>query len=696
MISKKKKIKLRKELKLFDVFAIAAGTTLSAGFFLLPGLAAEQAGSAIVLAYLIAAIPLIPAMFSIIELNTAMPKAGGMYYSLDRTLGPMFGTIGGVGTWLALVLKVSFALIGMGAYISIFLPSLNIQPIAIALALILGALNLFSAKKTGKLQVFLVVGLLILLAVFIGYGIPEVHYHNFQGMFDVGSTAIMSTAGMVYISYVGVTNVASLSEEIKNPERNLPLGVILALTLAIIIYFLGTSVMVGVLPKEELAGNLTPVSAAAKYFLGDFGAILLAIAAILAFVSVANAGTMSASRYPMAMSRDFILPHSFKQINKFGTPTLSIIVTVSIILLILIFLDPIKIAKLASAFQLLLYGLICVAVIVMRESRIEAYDPGFKSPFYPWMQIFGVFSALWLIGEMGIFSILFSLGLIVAGFLWYWFYAKDKVQRNGAIYHIFERLGKYRYEGLDVELRGILKEKGLRKDDPFDQIITRSWVLDLKDDENDYSEVVKKVSHLLAQTIDIPYKEIKHNFMEGTQIGATPVINGVALPHFRSKYLKNSEMVLVRSKKGIHINCNNPILCGDDTEHIVFAMFFLVSSDDKPRQHLRILAQIADRVEDDSFTDEWFNAESEQELKETLLHDDRFVSITIAKNTKSETLINSMLREVHTPVGSLVAMLQRGSKTLIPNGSTVLEEGDRLTVIGSSESLSKIREMYLD
>ena len=109
--------RLRKELSLFSVFAIATGTTLSAGFFLLPGLAAEQAGSAVILCYMIAGALVVPPMLSIVELATAMPRAGGAYYFLDRSLGPLAGTIGGLGIWLALVLKASFALIGMGAYV---------------------------------------------------------------------------------------------------------------------------------------------------------------------------------------------------------------------------------------------------------------------------------------------------------------------------------------------------------------------------------------------------------------------------------------------------------------------------------------------------------------------------------------------------------------------------------------------------
>ena len=162
-----RKAKLKKELALFHVFAIAAGTTLSAGFFLLPGIAAIEAGNAVPLAYIIAVIPLIPAMLSIIELGTAMPRAGGVYYFLDHSLGPMVGTIGGIGTWAALVLKVSFALIGMGAYIKLFFPGIEIIPFAIIIALVLGALTLFGTKKSGKLQIILVSVLLFFLLVFI-------------------------------------------------------------------------------------------------------------------------------------------------------------------------------------------------------------------------------------------------------------------------------------------------------------------------------------------------------------------------------------------------------------------------------------------------------------------------------------------------------------------------------------------------
>ena len=120
------KQKFKKDLNLLDVYVIATGSTISGGFFLIPGLAAAEIGSTFILAYLLSAFLLIPSVMSKIELATAMPRAGGVYYFLDRSLGPGIGTIGGIGVWLVLILKVSFALVGIGAYLSLFITNYNI------------------------------------------------------------------------------------------------------------------------------------------------------------------------------------------------------------------------------------------------------------------------------------------------------------------------------------------------------------------------------------------------------------------------------------------------------------------------------------------------------------------------------------------------------------------------------------------
>ncbi len=685
--------RLKKSLGLLDVYALATGTTLSAGFFLLPGIAAVQAGSAITLSYLIAVLPLIPATFCIVELTTAMPRAGGVYYFLDRSMGPLLGTVGGIGTWLALVLKVAFALIGIGVYLGLFIPDLPIVTVAIVLAVGLGILNILGADTSGKLQILLVLLVIITLVVLIGGAVPELNFSHFNNYFDAGSGAIISTAAMVYISYGGITKVTSLSEEVENPERNLPLGIFLALGTAILLYGVGTAVMVGIVPMDQLAGDLSPVATVAQTLFGRIGVIVIGIAALFAFVSVANAGTMSASRYPLAMSRDFMMPGFLQRLSKNGMPFTSILFTVATIVIILLVLDTSKIVKIASAFQLLMFMLVCVAVIVMRESKIDSYDPSYLSPFYPWMPIFGVFSSLWLFSNMSAWTKIFTMVFLVIGVLWFRYYVKNKVGRSGAIYHIFEKLGQSRYEGLDKELRGILKEKELRKDDPFDQLVARSQVIDVAEGIQ-FEDIVERVSTLFSQFVPESYDNLYRQFFEGTVVGITPVAHGAALPHSRVEGLKQMEMVMVRSMSGVHINVNNPAT-DQVEEKTLHAIFFLLSPLDNPTQHVRMLAQVARQIEHEDFMSDWIAAEDEQQLKESILHNERFHSVYIHKNSPTEQLIGKPLSAINMPEGSLVALIRRGEKTIIPRGSTIIHEYDRITVIGEPSSMKEFHKTFI-
>ena len=687
--------KLKKELGLFSVYAIATGTTLSAGFFLLPGIAASQAGPAMVLAYMLAAIPLIPAMFSIVELCTAMPRAGGVYYFLDRSLGPLFGTIGGMGTWLALILKVSFALMGMGYYLAVFIPEIgagHIRTLAVVLALAIGGLNLFGAKKSGSLQIYLVFFLLALLAVFFVGGLPNIEPVHFENFLGSGFDAIISTAGLVYISYVGVTTVTSLSEEVDQPEKNLPRGVFLSLLTALAIYGLGTAIMVGTLPMEQLSKSMTPVADATGMFFGQTGKYILSFAAVLAFTSVANAGTMSASRYPLALSRDDLLPSVFSRLRD-GVPVLSILMTVGSIVLILLFLDPLRIAKLASAFQLLMFALICFTVIVMRESGLDSYDPGYRAPFYPWLQLIGIFSPLWFIIEMGWLPTLFSLGLIIVGIIWYRTYARLKVKRSGAIFHIFARLGKLSQKGLDYELREIMKEKGLRQQDPFDQIIAHSYVVNFEERKS-FEEAVEAVSGWFAERLGHFPTEIGEQFLEGTRIGATPVARGVALPHFRTEGIDRSYLAIVRAQRGLKIEVPHPLHPDSQDSQLVQAVFFLVSPEENPALHLRLLAQIAGLVEQDGFAELWQRAANEQEIKELILRDESCLSLTLEETGPTSQLIGRTLAEIRLPEGSLVALLRRGEEMMVPRSNTLLLENDRMTIIGEPEAIRQLQRDY--
>ena len=690
-----KKQKLKKELGLFDVYAIATGVTLSAGFFLLPGLAAVEVGSGLPLAYLLAGLLITPGLLSMAELATAMPRAGGVYYFLDRSMGPLMGTVGGFGTWVALSLKSAFALIGIGAYLRLLLPDVNYVAIAAGFAIIFGVLNILGAKKSTSFQSVMVVALLTLLVWFTGIGLTDIELANLGGMFGQAPGALLSTAGLVVVSYMGLTQVASVAEEVRNPERNIPLGMFLAFGTAMLVYTVGTAVMVGVVSADVLArdgGDLTPVATVANVLVGPWGAILMTAAAVLAFSSVANAGILSASRYPLAMSRDNVLPKFFSKIHTHGSPVYAIFATVGLILIFVLLFDASRIAKLAGAFQLMMFALSCLAVMVMRESRIESYDPRFRSPFYPWLHILGVLAPFWLIVQMGILPSLFTGGIIVFGAVWYTYYARDRVDREGAIYHVFERLGRQRDEGLDRELRQIMKEKGLRDADPFEEVVTAASIIDTPGGTG-FRNVIGEASAHLAEACDVSAKELAEDFLQGTLVGMTPVSHGVALPHLRRPDIESAHMVLVRCPGGMEMDVD--LAEGRDGQpEPVQAVFFLMSPLDDPGQHLRLLAQIAGRVDEEDFMEAWLSASDHQELKEAILRDDRLLALTLEPGTSSASLIGRALKDIPLPEGTLIALVRRGPEVVIPRGATVLERGDRITIIGEPVGLGTLEERF--
>ena len=692
--------KLEKNLTLFDVYAISTGAMFSSGFFLLPGIATAETGPSVILAYLVAGVLIMPAMFSMSELSTAMPKAGGAYYFLDRSLGPLAGTVGGLGTWLALVFKSAFALIGMGAYLAIFF-DLPIKPLAAALTVAFAAINIFGAKETSSLQRVLVSVLVGVLVFYLVQGFvavsgqePSAVRDQLFPAFPFGATGFLSTIGLVFVSYAGLTKVASVAEEVQNPDRNIPLGMVLSLFTATAIYVLGVFVMVTMLDADALRSDLTPVATSGELFMnwlpGSTGLVLIVVAAIAAFASTGNAGIMSASRYPLAMARDRLVPARFATLGRFGTPTLSILVTAGLMMLIIFGLSEEGVAKLASAFQLLIFALLNLAVIIMRESGIPSYAPGYRSPLYPWMQVAGIVIALLLIAEMGNLSILFTAGIVLVGIGWYFYYARQYVGREGAIYHLFARLGRFRYDGLDSELHTILEEKGAGDASDFDRLVGRAPVIQM-DTPKLYDEVVQEVAELLAERTGLSADAIYHGFLDGSQYSGTSISHGTAFPYFLTSGIDREELVMVQCQSGICIEFEQ-----DDERDVepVYAFFFLLSPKADQSQHLRTQATLANRTDEESFMTEWREAANEQEIKETLLHHERYVSLHLLSGTPTEPFIGKRVADLNMPAGNLVALVRREGQIHIPNGSTMLSEGDRITVIGDPAGINRLYELH--
>lgn len=697
--------KLEKQLGLWDVYAIATGAMFSSGFFLLPGIAAAQTGPSVFLAYLVSGLLVLPTMFSVAELATAMPKAGGTYYILDRSLGPMIGTIGGYGSWLALVLKSAFALIGMGAYLSIFM-DIPIVPVAIILTIVFGILNIVGAKETTTLQKILVAALISIMTFYIIQGLFSIFSSDFIAitreqftpLFINGSAGFFATVGMVFVSYAGLTKVASIAEEVENPDRNIPLGMIFSIISAIIVYVAGVYIMVALLEPSEFRQDLTPVATAAEAFMhwlpGDLGLILVVIAAVAAFASTGNAGIMSASRYPLAMARDKLIDDWFSKIGSMGTPVYAIIATVLLMIFFLVAFNVAQVAKLASAFQLLLFALLNFAVIVMRESKIEEYDPGFYSPLYPWVQIAGMILSAVLILEMGLLAILFTVAVSIFAVGWFYYYASGKVEREGAIFHVHARLGKRKDYGLEREMRTILREKGLRDEDPYEEVVARAAVIDEPNRKLSYLTIIEQASEILAARLSMSEEELVDQFCKAQEMGTIPLGNNTVINHIRVDQDFQPQMVLVRIPESISVSTEQfEVLDEDQTGEVenLCAMIFLVSSKQHSSQHLRIIAHLAEMIDNQHFIQRWKSASNESELQEILLRDERFINIRISKENQTRKFIGKQIMEIDLPGESLITILKRNGDIKIPHGQTVLKEDDELSIIGEVQDIDLIK-----
>lgn len=423
---------LQRTLGLYAVLTISIGAMIGSGIFVLPGLGFEIAGPGIILAFFLAGLVVIPAALSQSEMATAMPEAGGTYLYIDRAMGPLMGTIAGFGVWFSLVFKASFALVGLSAYLEFFFEH-DERLVAVALAVVLIIINLIGVRATAGFQAVLVTSVLLLLAGFVLLGAPNTEPARYEPFLPHGIKGLLSATGLVFVSYIGVTKVASVAEEVRRPGRNLPLSILTSVGIAIVLYPAVVAVMVGVTPANELANTETPLLAAAEQFLGSAGIYVVAGVAVLALVSMANAGIISSARYPLAMARNSLAPGFLARVGvRSHAPFASILVTGSVMVLLVITLPLLELAKLASAFQLLVFAFVNLALIAFREAKLDWYRPAFRSPWFPVPQVFGIIASILLLTQMGLVPTVGAILFIIAGILWYRAFGRSRAVKESA------------------------------------------------------------------------------------------------------------------------------------------------------------------------------------------------------------------------------------------------------------------------
>jgi amino acid transporter len=396
------------------------------------------------LAYLVAALLVLPGAISKSELSTAMPSSGGSYVYVERTFGPLVGTIAGLGLWANFMLKSAFALIGFKAYLWVIEDligiDIDLETASLALLVLIVSINILGVKRIKKIQTPIVMFSAFYLLSLCAYAIAtqDLDWNRVTSREAFGSwNDVASTSAFVFVSYAGVTKIAAVGGEIKNPERNMPYGILLSLFFSCLLYVTVTMVMAAAVdPSEYMHGehgaSEDPVYIFAEAVGGGTVGAIAAILAVVTMTSMALAGILASSRFPFAMARDKLLPQFLENVHgKYGTPHWAIVGTGIAMGLAITFLPVHDVAELASGFKIMIFMLINACVIVLRSSSESHawYHPEWKtpSPLYPLIQLFGIFGGGALLYFMGTKSLIGAIVAIILGTIIFRSYGTDRV-----------------------------------------------------------------------------------------------------------------------------------------------------------------------------------------------------------------------------------------------------------------------------
>lgn len=423
---------LERTLGLKAALAIGVGTMVGAGIFVFPGIAAGYTGPAAMISFALGGGIALLVALSTAELATAMPESGGAYFFVSRTFGPFAGFLIGIGQWIGLIFASAFYLTGFGQYAIDLIEEAGFDlgnPVillALATALILTVINILGTEGAGRVQNRIVIVLTAILTFLFGYGLM-----NAVGI--VGSTEwpvpfapkgiwpIFTTTALIFTSYLGFVQIATVAGEIKEPQKNLPRALIGSVVIVMILYIMALFVSTSVLSTEKLAElGETAMVDVARSLVGHTGALAILAAGLLATLSSANASILSSSRAVYALSNDDMMPSAMSSVNRrFGTPHIALL-AVGIPIASLTLLGRIEIlAEVASLLHLVMYGMICVTLLRIKHQKPIWYAPGYRSPGYPLVPAIGAAASFLLIFLMEPLSIIMGLGVILLAAIWY-------------------------------------------------------------------------------------------------------------------------------------------------------------------------------------------------------------------------------------------------------------------------------------
>ena len=507
---------LKRTLTAMDLTLLGIGAIIGTGIFVLTGTAAaNQAGPAIVLSYVLAGLACAFAALCYAEFAAMIPISGSAYTYAYATLGEVFAWMIGWDLILEYAVGSMTVAVGWSGYFQRILagfglhlpawmsaaPAAGVEGAlvnlpAIIIVLIISALLVIGVRESARFNAAMVSVKLAAILFFIVVGVGYVKPENWSPFMPYGFPGVSLAAAVVFFAYIGFDAVSTTAEEAKNPRRDLPIGIIASLVICTLLYLLVAGILSGIIPvvqyKDDAQFLNAPVGYALHVINMDWAAGLVSAGAVAGITSVLLVMLLSQPRIFFAMSRDQLLPPGVSKVHpKFRTPYITTIIT-GVVVAIVAGFTPINIlGEMTSIGTLFAFVVVSVAVIILRRRRPDAHRP-FKVPGGYIIPVLGVISCTYLMLSLTIMTWVRFLVWLDLGMVIYWFYGRSHSQlvnsAEAAARSTVESVGNFlkmsgymlTFNGFCIALLGLMTEWGITKEDlvkwhELDAVLT-NWV----------------------------------------------------------------------------------------------------------------------------------------------------------------------------------------------------------------------------
>lgn len=431
---------LARSLSGLDLTLLGIGAVIGAGIFVLTGVAAAtKAGPALSLSFIVGGLACLFAALVYAEFASTVPVAGSAYSYTYVTLGEFPAWIIGWDLILEYALACAVVAIGWSGYFLRLLDGLGMHlPLeltrgpsqgglinlpAAAVMLLISAVLALGVRQTSVVNMIIVILKLAVIGIFLYAAIPHVEPANWQPFMPFGWSGVMAGAGLIFFAFIGFDAVSTAAEEAKNPQRDMPMGIIGSLAICTLIYIAVTVVLTGVAPYASL--NVSDPIAFALVQAGErFAAAVIAVGAVAGLTSVLLVMLYGQTRLFYAMSRDGLLPPVFSALHpRFRTPARTTMATGVVIALAAGLLPIGQVAELVNVGTLAAFMVVSVAVLYLRRAQPDLHRP-FRTPFMPWIPILAILTCGYLIASLGWVTLMRFVIWMLIGILIYFLHAR--------------------------------------------------------------------------------------------------------------------------------------------------------------------------------------------------------------------------------------------------------------------------------